>query len=139
MKPEDAAQPNRNAVRTDYWARPVRTMTEFCTLLQLKKPGDKFRKGLLEPSTATKGAIGTTLGLPEGSRWQTNPFAEPLQQRRLRQFNRAAKIDAEQARHAAFLHGHAIKPMHPPHRQRVVRDDQEARAAFRRHGIQQIA
>ena len=68
MKPEDAAQPNRNAVRTDSCAQPVSTITEFFTLLQLKKPGDKFRKGLLEPSTATKGAIVTILGLPEGSR-----------------------------------------------------------------------
>ena len=103
------------------------------------KAAESIKKFATAASKLYPCTITTILGLPEGSRWQTNPFGEPLQQRRLRQFNRAAKVNAQQARYAAFLHRHAIKPMHPPHCQRVVRHDQEACAAFGGHRVQQIA
>lgn len=102
------------------------------------KAAESIKKFATAASKLYPCTITTTLGLLEGSRQQTTPFAQPLQQRRLRQFNRAAKVNTQQARHAAFLHRYAIKPMHPPHGQRVVRHDQEACAAFGSHGIQQI-
>ncbi len=48
-------------------AQPVRTITEFFTLLRAKKPGDKFLTEILEPGATTKREVNITLGLLEAS------------------------------------------------------------------------
>ena len=50
-------------------AQPIRTITEFFTLMRVKKPGDEFLMEVLEPGGATKREVKVALGLLEAS-WQ---------------------------------------------------------------------
>ena len=49
------------------------------------------------------------------------------------------EADGDQLRHAAFGHGDAEQPVHPRHRDRIVRDDDEAGFRRRGHLVQQVA